>query len=40
MAVPNLIHNERTKLLANLLNTMANAGFAVGIAAPIAAVFF
>jgi VIT1/CCC1 family predicted Fe2+/Mn2+ transporter len=33
-----LIHNERIKLTANLLNTAAGAGFAVGVATPIASV--
>jgi hypothetical protein len=35
-----LIHNERVKLLANLLNAMAGSSFAVGVAAPAAAAFF
>jgi hypothetical protein len=34
------IHNARVQLLATLLNTMAGASFAVGVAAPIAAAFF
>lgn len=34
------IHNERTKLLANLLNTMAGSSYTVGVAAPVAATFF
>jgi multisubunit Na+/H+ antiporter MnhG subunit len=34
------IHNARIQLLATLLNTMAGTCFTVGIAAPIAAVFF
>jgi hypothetical protein len=34
------IHNARVQLLATLLNTMAGASFAVGVAAPIAATFF
>lgn len=34
------IHNARITLLATLLNTMAGASFAVGVAAPIAAAFF
>jgi hypothetical protein len=34
------IHNARIQLLATLLNTMAGASFAVGVAAPIAAAFF
>ena len=33
------IHNERKKLLANLLNNMANACFAIGIIAPAAKAF-
>jgi len=37
--VMSLIHNERTKLAANLLNAAASACFAVGIAAPIVAAF-
>ncbi len=36
----NLIHNERVRLLANLLNAMAGSSFAVGVAAPLAAAFF
>ena len=36
----NLIHNERIKLLAALLNTMAGSSFAIGVLTPIAAVFF
>jgi hypothetical protein len=35
-----LVHNERVKLSANLLNIAANGCFVVGIAAPIAGVFF
>ncbi len=34
------IRNERTKLLANLLNSMAAATFAVSILAPLAAAFY
>jgi hypothetical protein len=34
------IHNARVTLFANLLNTMAGSSFTVGVAAPIAAVFF
>lgn len=34
------IHNERVKLLAGLLNTMAGSSFTVGVAAPVAAAFF
>jgi hypothetical protein len=34
------VHNARITLLATLLNTMAGASFAVGVAAPIAAAFF
>jgi len=35
-----MVHNERVKLSANLLNAMAGSSFAVGVAAPLAAVFF
>ncbi len=35
-----IIHNERIKLLAALLNTMAGSSFAIGVLTPIAAVFF
>lgn len=35
-----LIHNERTKLLANALNTAATSSFAVGVLAPLAAAFY
>jgi hypothetical protein len=35
-----VVHNARVQLLATLLNTMAGASFAVGVAAPIAAAFF
>jgi hypothetical protein len=34
------IHNARIQLLATLLNTMAGSSFTVGIAAPLAAMFF
>jgi len=34
------IHNERIKLAANLLNTAAGSGFAIGIATPFAGVLF
>jgi hypothetical protein len=34
------VHNARVQLLATLLNTMAGASFAVGVAAPVAAAFF
>ena len=33
-----IVHNERIKLAANLLNIAANGCFVVGIAAPIAGV--
>jgi uncharacterized membrane protein len=36
----NLVHNERIRLLASLLNTMAGSSFTVGVAAPVAASFF
>ncbi len=36
----NLVHNERIKLLANVLNTMAGSSFTIGVAAPVAASFF
>ncbi len=35
-----LIHNERIKLLANVLNGAATSSFAVGVLAPIAAAFY
>jgi hypothetical protein len=35
-----LIHNERTKLLANAFNTAATSCFTVGVLAPLAAVFY
>ncbi|MGH6858408.1 MAG: hypothetical protein ACRECP_12445 [Methylocella sp.] len=35
-----LVHNERTKLLANVLNGAATSSFAVGVLAPIAAAFY
>jgi hypothetical protein len=34
------VFNARLQLFATLLNTMAGASFAVGFAAPIAAVFY
>jgi hypothetical protein len=34
------MRNERFRLLATLLNTMANASYTVGVAAPIAAGVF
>ena len=34
------IHNERTKLTANALNTAATSCFAVGVLAPVAASFY
>jgi hypothetical protein len=34
------VFNARIQLFATLLNTMAGASFAVGVAAPIAAAFF
>lgn len=37
---PGVVHNERLKLLANLLNTMAGSSYAVGVAAPVAAAVF
>ena len=37
---PGVIHNERLKLLANLLNAMAGSSYAIGVAAPVAAAFF
>lgn len=36
----NAVHNARIQLLATLLNTMAGSSFTVGVAAPVAAVFF
>lgn len=33
-------HNERIKLLAALLNTLAGGSFAIGVAAPVAASIF
>jgi VIT1/CCC1 family predicted Fe2+/Mn2+ transporter len=36
----NLVHNERVKLLASLLNAMAGSSYAVGAAAPLAAAIF
>lgn len=35
-----MIHNERIKLLANLLNATAGSSYAIGVAAPVAATFF
>ena len=35
-----MIRNARLQLLATLLNTMAVSSFTVGIAAPVAAVFY
>ena len=35
-----LIHNERTKLSANALNTAATSCFTVGVLAPLAAAFY
>lgn len=35
-----LIHNERTKLTANALNTAATSSFAIGVLAPVAAAFY
>ncbi len=35
-----VVHNERLKLLANLLNAMAGSSYAIGVAAPVAAAFF
>ncbi|MCI0467007.1 MAG: hypothetical protein L0Y57_08390 [Beijerinckiaceae bacterium] len=34
------IHNERTKLLANVLNGAAASSFAVGVRAPVAAALY
>lgn len=31
----NLVHNERVKLLANLLNTVAGAAFGAGLLVPL-----
>ncbi len=36
----NAIHNARVQLLATLLNTMASSCFTVGVAAPMAALYF
>ena len=36
----NLIHNERTKLLALALNAAATSAFTVGVLAPVAATFY
>ena len=35
-----LIHNERLKLRATLLNTAAGSSFTVGVLAPIAAAYY
>lgn len=35
-----MVHNERIKLLASLLNAMAGSSYAIGVAAPVAATFF
>lgn len=35
-----MIHNERVRLLASLLNTMAGSSYAIGVAAPVAAALF
>ncbi|CAJ0885383.1 hypothetical protein AMST5_03610 [freshwater sediment metagenome] len=35
-----LIHNERLKLRATLLNTAAGSSFTVGVVAPIAAAYY
>jgi hypothetical protein len=35
-----VVHNERVKLAANLLNIAANGCFVVGIAAPVTGVIF
>jgi hypothetical protein len=35
-----LIHNERIKFLANILNGAANSPFAVGVLAPMPAAFY
>lgn len=34
------VHNERVKLRANALNTMATSCFAIGVLAPIATSFY
>lgn len=36
----NLVHNERTKLRANLLNTAAGSCLSLGVLSPLAASFF
>jgi hypothetical protein len=36
----NTVHNERIKLFAALLNTMAGSSFTLGVIAPVAAAFF
>lgn len=35
-----VVHNERQKLRAALLNTVAGSSFAVGVLAPIAAAYY
>lgn len=40
LAAVHTVHNERVKLLAGLLNTMAGASFAIGVIAPVAAAFY
>ena len=35
-----LVYNERTKLLANALNTAGTSSFAIGVLAPMAASFY
>jgi hypothetical protein len=35
-----LVHNERTKLTANALNTAATSSFTIGVLAPLAAAFY
>jgi hypothetical protein len=40
MSAQTLIHNERIKLRANALNTMATSRFAIGVLAPIATSFY
>jgi hypothetical protein len=35
-----LVGNERTKLLANAMNTAATSSFTVGVLAPMAAAFY
>jgi hypothetical protein len=38
--VSDLVHNERLKLSANVLNGAAGSSFAVGVIAPAAAAFY